>query len=77
MQDLELVVAELPDGTNNWMLHDDLVHIVSDGALFMITTEENMKWYHYLEFSPVDGEVLVEMELEFTLLENGKLLMVD
>ena len=77
MQDLELVVAELPDGTNNWMLNDKQCHVISDGALFLLTTEKNSGKYHYLEFSPVDNEILVEMKLEFTLLGNGKLLMFN
>lgn len=77
MNKLELVVAELPDGADNWMLNDKQCKIINDGALFLITTPKNSKKYHRLEFFPVDHEVLVEMKLDFTLLGNGKLLMVD
>jgi hypothetical protein len=77
MQDLELVVAELPNGTNNWMLNNKQCYVISDGALFMLTTKKNNEKYNYLEFSPVDNEILVEMKLEFTLLGNGKLLMFN
>lgn len=77
MNNLELVVAELPDGTDSWMLNDKQCHVVSDGALFMITTPKNSKGYQTLEFFPVDNDTLVEMKLEFKMLDNGKLLMFD
>lgn len=77
MNDLELVVAELPNGVSNWMLNDKQCHVINDGALFMITTLKNSKKYHRLEFFPVDDEILDEMRLEFTLLQNGKLMMFN
>jgi hypothetical protein len=77
MSNLELVVAELPDGTNNWMLNDKQCHVINDGALFLVTTQQNSKRYRYLEFFPVDDKVLVEMLLHFKILDNGKLLMLN
>lgn len=77
MNNLELVVAEQPDGTDNWILNDKLCKIISDGALFMITTPKNSKKYHSLDFFPVDNDTLVEMKLEFKMLDNGKLLMFN
>jgi hypothetical protein len=77
MNDLELVVAELLDGTNNWMLNDRQCHVISDGALFMITTPKNSKRYHSLEFFPVDNDTLIEMKLEFKMMGNGRLLMFN
>ncbi len=77
LKDLELVVAELPNGVDNWMLNDWQCHVINDGALFLITLESNSKKYHSLEFYPVDDEILREMKLDFVLLDSGKLMMFN
>ena len=51
--------------------------MISDGALFMITTPKNSKRYHTLEFFPVDNDTLVEMKLEFKMMGDGKLMVFD
>lgn len=76
MENLELVVAELPNGADNWMLNDKQCYVINDGALFLITLESNSKKYHSLDFYPVDSEVLGEMNLDFVLLPSRSLKIV-
>lgn len=53
-----LVSAELMDGITFTMLEDRLVHIVSDNAVFLVTTRENAHNYPTLDFYNVPDEAL-------------------
>jgi len=44
------------------MIPDKKVRIISDGALFLVTTEEHSQKYSELEFWEVDEESLKEYE---------------
>ena len=54
----KLVYAELVNGITMDMMTDKKVRIISDGALFIITTEEHSKEYPELEFWETDLESL-------------------
>lgn len=55
-----LVFAELTDGVSMDMLTDPNIHIISDGALFLITTEEHQTNYPYLHYEETDIATLKE-----------------
>jgi len=57
MEKVQLVYAEIMDGVTMSMLEDKQVVIISDGALFIVTTEENSKKYEG-EFYPVGAEAI-------------------
>jgi hypothetical protein len=65
-----LVYAEVIDFITDEMREDPLVQLISDGAIFFVTTVENSKRYD-LDFYPVhkDG-----MEAYGLRIENGKLI---
>lgn len=54
----KLVYAELTEGVSMDMLTDPNIHIVSDGALFLITTEEDQKNYPNLHFAEREVETI-------------------
>lgn len=55
MNDLQLVYAELMNGVTLEMLGDQLVTIISDTGVFMVTTKENSLKYNE-DFYPVCAE---------------------
>ncbi len=67
MQEIQFVYAELVDGIGDAMLQDPQVTIISDGALFMVTTQENSLKYP-MEFHSVDAEAREAYNIRF---ENG------
>jgi len=70
---LNLVVAELPTGICIDMLSDRKIHIISDGALFLITTTKHSTNYPELKFSLVSKEGLEAYEIhEFLFRECGE-----
>lgn len=54
----KLVFAELVNGLSLEMLEDQKIRIISDGALFLVTTEKHSKNYPSLEFEETDIETL-------------------
>ncbi|MCB0479038.1 MAG: hypothetical protein KDC84_12795 [Crocinitomicaceae bacterium] len=56
--------AELIDGVSFQMLEDKNVQIISDGAMFLVTTEEHSKEYPELNFEPVPDEEIVQYDLK-------------
>ncbi|MNK09779.1 hypothetical protein D3C87_277550 [compost metagenome] len=66
----QLVYAEVMNGISFSMLEDKLVQIISDGAVFIVTTIENSRLYP-LDFYPVDSEGREAYGLR---IENGKLI---
>lgn len=52
----QLVYAEV-DFVTPTMQEDTLVQIISDNAVFLVTTEENSRQYP-LDFYPVDAEAM-------------------
>lgn len=61
------VYAELMDSVTMEMLEDKLVAIISDNALFLVTTKENCQNYQE-DFYPVDSEGRKAYGIEF---KNG------
>ncbi len=57
-----LVYTEIESVTEE-MRNDKRVLIISDNALFMITTKTNSKWYNYY-FETVPAEVIEAYEIE-------------
>ncbi|NOQ75436.1 MAG: hypothetical protein GQ574_25725 [Crocinitomix sp.] len=62
-----LVYAEIESVTDE-MRNDKRVLIISDNALFMVTTKTNSKWYN-LYFESVPAEAIDAYEIEF---KDGK-----
>jgi hypothetical protein len=58
----QLVYAEI-DFVTPAMREDSLVHIISDNAVFLVTTEENSKQYNE-EFYPVSAEAMEAYEIK-------------
>lgn len=55
MEKVQLVYAEVMNGISFPMLEDPLVAIISDGSIFIVTTQENSQ--NYSEgFYPVGAE---------------------
>ena len=63
MSNSNLVVAELPNGLSIDMPADKKVHIVSDCAVFLITTSEHSINYPELCFLPVPDEAIEAYEI--------------
>jgi hypothetical protein len=65
MEKVQLVYAELINGVSLTMREDPLVHIVSDTAVFMVTTLQNS--VNYTEnFYPVDAEAIEAYHLLYS-----------
>ncbi|MEZ4936527.1 MAG: hypothetical protein R2799_02935 [Crocinitomicaceae bacterium] len=60
----KLVFAELVEGVSFQMMEDRNVVIVSDGAFFLVTTEEHSKEYPELKFDHVPSEAIEQYGLE-------------
>ncbi len=60
----KLVFAELINGVSFQMLEDRKVVIVSDGAFFLVTTEEHSMEYPELDFEVVPDEAIVLYDLK-------------
>jgi len=65
--DEKLVYAEL-ESVTEMMRKDKKVLIISDNALFMVTTKTNSKWYNE-KFYTVCQEAIKEYEIE---VKSGK-----
>ncbi len=59
----KLVFAELVEGVSFEMMEDKKVVIVSDGAMFLVTTEEHSKEYPELVFEVVPNEAIQQYRL--------------
>lgn len=66
----QLVYSEVMNGISFSMLEDKLVQIISDGAVFLVTTIENSRQYS-LDFYPVDSEGMKAYSLR---IEKGRLI---
>jgi len=60
MKAQKFVYAEVMNGITDEMRKDSLVAIISDGSVFIITTEENSKKYDNEEFFPTEEETIME-----------------
>jgi hypothetical protein len=59
-----LVYAELVDGATTEMINDPKVFILSDGALFLVTTPEYATTHPDLTFFPIDEDSYNAYDLE-------------
>lgn len=59
----KLVFAELVGGVSFQMMEDKQVQIVSDGSIFLVTTEEHSMEYPELNFEDVPDEAIVQYGL--------------
>ena len=59
MKAQKFVYAEVMNGINDEMRNDPLVAIISDGSVFIITTEENSEKYDNEEFFPTAEETIM------------------
>lgn len=64
MEKVQLVYAELTEGISISMFADPLVVIISDGALFLVTTKENSIKYQQ-EFTPVCAEAMEKYGIQY------------
>lgn len=60
----KLVYAELMGSVTFEMLLDKQLLIISDNAIFIVSTPENAVNYPNEEFYPVDGEAMKAYEIE-------------
>lgn len=67
----QLVYAEIIDFITDEMREDPLVQIISDNAVFLVTTEENSKQYP-LDFYPVSVEVMEAYDLLLYLVQTNR-----
>lgn len=69
MEQVQLVYAEAINGITFMMLEDPMVAIISDGAVFIVTTKENSYRYYENDFYPVDEDAQKAYNIR---LEDGK-----
>ena len=71
VMETQLVYAEGMNGISFCMLEDQLVQIISDTGLFIVTTLENSRKYQ-LDFYPVSAEAIEAYGLEIIIFNEPK-----